>query len=831
MSRDTPVATYRLQLGPDLTFARVRAILPYLERLGVSHLYLSPITEARPGSTHGYDVTDPGAIRKALGGEEGFRKLAAAARKHGLRILLDIVPNHVAASPDNPWWEDLLVNGIDAESAFRFDLDLERAADAVVLPVLKHPLERELRARTIKVTTAGGAVRVRYGDLALPTAPRTWTILFERNGSGLRRRPGEDRLRAFLDAQPWRLASWRGGDRKIVYRRFFDITDLAGVRVEDPRVFDDVLGLAIRLVRDGLVDGLRLDHIDGLRDPAAALRRLRGALGSDAWILIEKILEADEPIRAGWPVDGTTGYEFLNALNGVFVDRAGFEALRTDWMRRTGDRTPFEQIVHDGKRNALETLFPAEAETLAGLLRSLDDSIDEESYAGAVVAVTVHLPVYRTYVASTHPETEDRRLIERAVRHARGEADAAALRVLRAALLLEHGGSMRVQRDLVARWQQLSGPAMAKGLEDTALYRHAPLASLNEVGGRADVATDLAFFSRFNAARLHTHPLSLAATSTHDTKRGEDVRARLNVLSEIPEEWTRLLDRWERRHRRFVGNAGEHESPDAAERILLYQTIVGAWPLRGSRQRLAARVADYARKAAREAKRHSSWRKPDHKHERALRRWVQAVVADDVFARDVDRLLRIVGLHGAIGSLAQVLLKVVAPAVPDFYQGTELWSLTLVDPDNRGRVDFRRRARLLERAERAATFDPRDETTKMAVIARALRVRRDDPDLFARGRWVPLVADGLRAGQAVAVAREHEGRWAVAIAPRFLAAVTGARLPGRATWRDTAVTLPRGAPRRWRDALSGRTAETPGGRLALDRTLAALPLALLRPSD
>lgn len=826
MSRKTPVATYRLQLGPDLTFARVRAMLPYLERLGVSHLYLSPVTESRPGSTHGYDVTDPGSIRAQLGGESGFRRLAAAARTRGLRVMLDVVPNHVAASPDNPWWEDLLTHGVDAAGAYRFDLDKDRAAEAIVLPVLKHPLDRELRARTIKLSVAGGAVRVRYGDLTLPTNPWTWPMVADRSGGSWKRRAGAD-LRAFLDAQPWRLAHWRGGDRHIVYRRFFDITDLAGVRLEDPRVFDDVMGLPIRLMREGLVDGLRLDHVDGLRDPAGALVRLRDAVGPDAWIVIEKILDGAERIRDDWPVDGTTGYEFLNALNGVFVDRAGLDTLAGTWRRRTGDHTPFGTIVHEGKRAALQTLFPAETETLAKLLIELDGGIEMAAYVDAVVAVTVHLPVYRTYVTTAAPRSQDRRLIERAVRHARGEADPAALRVLRAALLHEHGGSMRLQQDLVARWQQLTGPAMAKGMEDTALYRYVPLASLCEVGGRPDAAGDLAAFHRFNAGRLREHPLSLGATSTHDTKRGEDVRARINVLSEVPERWIALLDRWDRRFRSHVAVVNGHESPDTAERILLYQTIVGAWPDRGSRQRFAARVAAYARKAARESKRYSSWRTPDHAHERAVRRWVLAVVNDGRFAADVERLLGVVGLHGAIGSLAQVVLKVASPAIPDIYQGCEGRALTLVDPDNRGRVDVRRLGRLLTAGERDPG-DVRSEATKVAVTAAALRARASDPDLFAYGRWIPLNATGPRAGSVVAVARLHEGRRAIAIVPRMLARVTGSKPPRAATWRETRVALPPGFGRDWRDALTGRIVAADDGRmLRLDRALSGLPVALL----
>jgi (1->4)-alpha-D-glucan 1-alpha-D-glucosylmutase len=727
-------SSYRVQLSRAFGFAAARAVVPYLADLGVSHLYTSPILRARSGSTHGYDVVDPTQVAPELGGEEGLVELVAALRAAGMGLVVDLVPNHMAATDESPWWVETLRRGPEAEVARVFDIDWEAGGGRVRLPVLGGPLEQVAD----QVRVEGGWVV--YHEHRFPLAP------------------GTDRL----EQQHYELVDWRRAAVDLNYRRFFTVNELVGVRQEDPEVYRMTHATVLRLVAEGLVDGVRVDHIDGLADPAAYLRRLAASV---PFVVVEKILEDGERLP-DWPVAGTTGYEFLAVADGVLVDQAAAGAFAEGYRDLTGDDPDPAAVALACKRERLERDFGAE---VAGVARHLPG--DPAANRAAVVELAAHLPVYRTYVTTTVSEA-DRKVIgaaAAAVRPALDAAGAAGLARLVAALLLELPAP-----EAVRRFQQLSGPAMAKGVEDTALYRDTRLVARNEVGGNLGRFGRLvAELHRANADREARWPRSVLVTSTHDTKRGEDVRARLAVLSECPDRWWPLADRWTGRLAAGV---------DPADALLLWQTMAGAWPL--ERERCLA----YMEKAVREAGLHTTWTDPDPTYERAVAALVDRAYADPRLLAELEELVAEIAPAGRVKAAGLALLRLASPGVPDTYQGTETEQLALVDPDNRRPVPF------------AA-----DDSLKFRVTRTALRLRRERPDLFTGYR--PLDApDPL-----VAFARGHD---------RLAVVVT--RLTGRGAVTGT-VDLP---PGRWHDLLSG--SEHPGGPTPADELLSMLPHALLR---
>ncbi len=769
-----PTSTYRLQLGPDVTLAEAKDLVPYLDALGVSHLYLSPILAAREGSTHGYDVTDPGRLNPGLGTEDDLRALADALHQRGMGILLDIVPNHMAADAANPWWADVLRQGRESEYAHYFDIDWDAAGGKLVLPVLGKPLDGAIADHEIQLRAEDGHLHFAYYDHRFPLSPETEAAALapfstpEHAATALNPAAPEDAapaghpadpprsentprtqrplrtsptpplphspflsLAGLLATQHYRLTDWRRGARAINYRRFFDITGLVAIRVEEPDVFDAVHARVLAWAREGVVDALRIDHVDGLRDPAGYLQRLRAALPG-AWILVEKILARGEHLPDDWPVDGTTGYDTLNMLNGLFIDPEGLAKLRRTWHEHTGLPEDFDALAYEKKRMVLETLFPAELEGLLSRLEALAEADPEAPRSGlrdALVAITAALPVYRTYTRTDGDvSAADRAAIEAAA--AANDPVAAAVDWLRRVLLMEAGGSDPEARlEFVARWQQLTGPVMAKGVEDTALFVDSALLSACEVGadpGRAAVSVEeYDAFMRHLAART---PLTLTAASTHDTKRGEDVRARLNVLSRIPDEWADRLARWREWNAEL---ASASIAPD--DEIRLYQTLLGTWPPADDGEGLAVpppadyagRVKRFMRKAAREAKLHTSWRNPDPAYEEALARFTDALLAraaDDPFMKDFLEFAAKVARAGVANSIAQTVLRLGGPGIPDIYQGAELWALTMVDPDNRRPVDRERRRALLDSLESGE-----EVPEKLRQTARMLRLRRGAP--------------------------------------------------------------------------------------------------------
>ena len=778
------VATYRLQLRREFDFADAMALVPYLADLGISHLYLSPVLQAVPGSTHGYDACDPTRLSDDLGGEAGFQALAAAARAHGLGVVLDIVPNHMATSAHNPWWWELLRDGrAGARGAF-FDVDWDdpdpELHGRVLLPVLGSPLAECLARGELELRPGAGGPELAYGDHRFPLSG-------DLGGRGL----GEN-----LDRQHYLLADWREALRRLNYRRFFAIDSLVALREEDAAVFREVHGRVLDLVRDGSVQGLRVDHVDGLRNPAAYLDHLRAG-ATDAWLLVEKILEPGESLPDGWPVAGTTGYDFIHRLTGVLIDPAGEAVMTTLYEEFTGTTATYAEVVLEAKRDAATRLFAPDLARLARILvehaqdRGLE--VDAAAAAAVLLALAVRLPVYRTYLPDQgEAAPTDRERIAKAASAARGDADPKLVDVLVQALL-ERGDPAAVE--LAQRFQQLSGPLMAKGVEDTAYYRYNRLLCLNEVGGDPGTfGVSASEFHRANGVAATSRPSAILASSTHDTKRSEDVRARLALLAQVPGEWADAVHRWSAINQR-------HWSAGVVDReteYVLYQALVGAWPI--SEERVQA----FVEKACREAAVRTTWVEPDAGYEAAVRRFVSGVMADPAFLHDFERFIDPLIEPGRIAALAHCLLKLTSPGVPDIYQGNEAWDLSLVDPDNRRPVDYALRRDLLEVSARAAV-DPAidvgdfrwdDGLAKVHVVRQALALRRRQPAAFAPGStYTPLVARGAGADHVVGFAR--------GTADRPMAAIT--LVPRLVLGRDIdwdAVEIEVG-PGQWRDVLWG----------------------------
>ncbi|HWM88438.1 MAG TPA: malto-oligosyltrehalose synthase [Kofleriaceae bacterium] len=933
MAPQPAVSTYRLQLSGAFRLADALAAVPYLDSLGVAALYVSPISTAAPGSGHGYDVCDPTSINPELGSEEDLRALSEALAARGMGLLLDIVPNHMAASTANRWWRNVLADGPDSPDAPVFDVDWRPTGATgrgqVLLPVLGDRYGLVIGRGEIRLVLEEDEPAVAYHDRRFPMAVHSWPGVLEtaaeplspdaagllraiagdiraaQAGTGSRRfvdpatgallrerlaqlmteRPevrdalaaaleaerDPDRLHELLEQQAYRVADWRIASERVNYRRFFDVADLISVRVEDPSVFERTHGLILRLVAEGLVSGLRIDHIDGLWDPIDYLERLQAAVtaagGGPTWVVVEKILSGDEELPPEWPVAGTTGYEFGRAVASALLDPGGLAALDELYYRFTGRPERFADLLYRQKSHVLAELFAGEMERrsqelfrLAELDRYARD-LSRRQLGEAFAAVTVAFHAYRTYARDMRQNRIDRERIEQAVAEAarrRPDLDPDAFALVRRVLLFETapgGGATeapwerdRAWLEMVMRWQQLTGPLMAKGQEDTALYQYNRLLSLNMVGGEPDPPREslgAAGFHRHAAAQVERWWGGLMATSTHDSKRSEDVRGRLHVLAEIPDAWQRALWRWHRFNQPHRAQVGEGMAPDANEELFLYQTLVGVWPLDPSEEsRFRERLERYLVKAAREAKVHTSWTKVDEAYEAALVGFAAAILdpaRSPEFLADFRRMIERVALHGAVNDLAQLALKLGAPGVADFYQGTELWTLTMVDPDNRDPVDLAARARLLAdldareargRAGLCAALcrDWRSGEIKAYVTSRGLRARREHAALFQRGEYIPLETAGVRAEHLLAFARRLDGEWLVCAVPRLPATIASGLPLGARAWRDTSVRLPGGAPASWRDLLSGASI-TAGDSLGAAALFRHLPVALLHARD
>jgi (1->4)-alpha-D-glucan 1-alpha-D-glucosylmutase len=937
-----PRATYRIQFSRDFTFLQAADLVPYLCRLGISDLYASPYLQARPGSTHGYDITNHDALNPEIGSEADHLRLSAVLREHGMGHLLDVVPNHMSvAGGTNPWWMNVLENGPSSPFARYFDIDWhprrEGQQGKVLLPVLGDQFGAVLERGELCLVYDDGQFRIDYFEHWFPAAPGSTAAVLrdamerlglershpermelesivcalerlpplrstdaddiaERNRERIvtRRRlrtlheasepvreaigqavrefngaPGDprsfDRLAALLDEQAYRLAFWRVAAEEINYRRFFDVNELAGIRVEIPQVFQDTHRLILRLVREGRVTGLRVDHPDGLFHPRDYLRRLQQEMEDEGgYVLVEKILTGDETLPEDWPVAGTVGYEFLNQVNGLFVDGANAGAMDLVYRRLTGERRSYEDIAYEKKRLILRSALVSELTVLTNALTRIADA-DRRSrdftwgaLHDALREVIACFPVYRTYVdAEAGAVSErDRAYVDAAIARARRRNQAVSGSIfdfIRAILLLDWPEALSPESReeharFVMKFQQLTGPVTAKGVEDTTFYVFNRLLSLNEVGGEPDrfgVSPDE--FHAAMAARAEQWPHAMSASSTHDTKRSEDVRARINVLSEIPDLWDLHVHRWQelnQRHRRVDGE--QRPVPDANDEYLLYQTLVGAWPLRpmdaDGHAAFVARIQGYMEKATREAKRHTSWINPNPGYDEGLAGFIADLLTpgDNAFLEDLERFCATVAPLGMVNSLAQTLIKLTAPGIPDIYQGQEIWDFSLVDPDNRRPVDFALRSRLLDALEEAEAGDReglcgelisswRDGRIKLYLTRAALRLRQGHPELFSAGAYVALRPEGPAAQHLVAFARSIDGRAAITVVPRLVAGLN--REHGHAphrpeAWSGTRLPLSEDLRGRYVDRLSG--AELDGSEaLPMDQLLRHLPVALL----
>ena len=788
-----PDSTYRLQLQPGFGFAAAAAIADYVADLGVSHVYLSPILQATPGSRHGYDVVDHSRVSADLGGEGAFRDMVRRFRMAGLGVVVDIVPNHMAVpvpeSLNRPLWA-VLRDGPGSPFASWFDVDWAAQDGRLLLPVLGGPVAACLA--DLKLGEQDGEPVLCYFDHVFPVRPGT-------AGQPL---PG------LLAVQHYRLADWRLAATELNWRRFFDISSLIAVRVEDPDVFEATHAVILGLAAEGLIDGLRVDHPDGLADPRGYLRRLAGRAGG-LWVCTEKILCGDERLPADWPCAGTTGYDSLGAVGGLFLDPAGAGPLAAGYVRFTGGGPAFAPVAEAAKREEAEHALAAEVARLTRLTRlasAAGHPAGPGHPAGDVGAVLTELltamPVYRAYVVPGEPApAESAAVLDQAAAAARTRLPERLHPLLAAVSELARSGPA----PFVTLFQQVCGPVMAKGVEDTAFYRWSRLTALNEVGGDPDrFGWSPAEFHRFAARLAQDWPGTLTTLSTHDTKRQEDVRARLAVLAEIPQAWLAEVTRWHDRAAALASGL----VPDPDTEYLMWQTLAGAWPL--GRDRLT----EYLVKAMREAKTRTSWTGPDTEYESMVLTFAEQALDDDELAGQLSRFVTTLGPDARANSLGMKLVQLTMPGAADVYQGCELAGLALVDPDNRHPVDFAPRRELLA-AQLAGRPTASLDGEKLLVTATALRLRRAHPDWFASG-YQPLAAEGPAAGHAVAFGRGP----VVTVATRLPAG-----LRGRGGWAGTVLPLPPGP---WLDLLTGAT--HPGPSPLLSSLTERQPVALLVPA-
>lgn len=955
-----PVSTYRIQFSLNFRFVDARNLVPYLQELGITHLYASPRFKAGKGSSHGYDVADPMRINSELGTEEEFDELVHKLKSYGMGLLLDIVPNHMVASSENPWWMDLLENGPASEYASYFDIDWHPATgksaflqdNKVLLPVLGDLYGNVLEAQELNLKLDENGFYIRYYEHRFPLNPNSYRPILEhclevartvRDGVSsvieemshvldavkrlsAQKRPDRstpertreahkwikhrlwelyhhspdlkqcmdetlrffngvqgdvksfDSLHRLLSEQAYRLAYWKMSAEEINYRRFFDINELVGLRVEDPRVFDDRHRLIADLAKKEDIFALRVDHVDGLYDPSRYLERLQAAVSSEngnrntlnRYIVVEKILGRDEPLPRDWPVAGTTGYDFLNAVNGLFVDPNGLSALDKDYHRFTHSDLSYAEVCYTRNKLVIHQLFAGE---LAAFTYSLGKLAAQDRHARdlplpelerAFVEVTACLPVYRTYIQDFTISKRDRAYLEWTLNAARrrtskDEVSDSAFDFLRRVLLLDPQPYAIAQRKawlrFITQWQQFTGPVMAKGLEDTASYVHNCLVSLNEVGGdslREKPPYDVQTFHAFNQERLAGWPHTMNSTSTHDTKRSEDVRARINVLSEIERVWRPRLHRWSKWNQPHKAVWSGQRVPDVNEESLLYQTMLGAWPLDPAEEvEFIERLVAFMLKALREAKVHTSWINPDARYESAVESFIRRVTAStgkNRFMEDLHDLRKKVAFWGHFNALSQSLLKITSPGVPDFYQGTELWDFSMVDPDNRRPVDFATRVRLLDELKFREASGPEallkdlvsnwhDGRIKLYLTRKALNFRLAHNELFATGEYIPLEGMGQRKDMVVAFARRRKKEWAIVAVPRLVTRLRRRQKlsSGRNPWPALRIALPAECPDRWRNVFTNETVSSSrvvGDQttILLSRMLRTFPVILLEPA-
>lgn len=927
-----PVSTARLQLHKDFTFADAERVIPYYASLGISHIYASPILTARSGSTHGYDIVDPTRVNPELGGEEGLRRFVARLREAGMGLIQDIVPNHMGVGPENPWWQHVLEWGQKSPYARWFDIDWKPADETlqgkVLAPFLGKPYGDALAEGEIKLQfdKTRGKFFVAYYSHRFPVSPSDYAGILLPAGSELlvsavaafenyrgdaagivqqnadlgfgmlrelaqtgegaavidavltrfdvSKQEGFDALHALLERQNYRLSWWRVAADSINWRRFFEVTDLAGVRVEQDDVFEATHALIFRLYAEGLIDGVRIDHVDGLADPGGYCRKLRARLDAlamqrppelppaPAYIIVEKILAEGEQLRSDWQVDGTSGYDFMDQVGALLHDREGEAPLTVLWMDLTGQSGSFLDEVRQARRQLLTSNLAGEFEAASRALHAVarTDLRTRDFSLGAIRRVFTELlvcfPVYRTYARSDGRDDIDQEVIEKALAEARQHVDRTEIPLLDVISRWLGGDapsdfeSPRVRylhQRAITRFQQLTPPLAAKSVEDTAFYRYGRLLSRNEVG------SDPGRFSRsvesFHEAcrvRLERFPNTLLGTATHDHKRGEDVRTRIAALSEMPEEWSAAVRRWMKMNAPLRSEvppeAGSPAciAPQPADELMLYQMLAGAWPPGldiadcDGVKAFADRIEQWQTKALREAKQVSDWVIPNESYEAACRKFLYAVLEPDsgnAFLPDLAGWLRRLMPAGAAKSLVQIVLRMTVPGIPDLYQGTDFWDFSLVDPDNRRPVDYRARENALKDAM-GPVVNAKDWQAgylKQHLIRACLALRAQHPALFSRGEYVPLSVEGPLADKMIAFARRHQNESIIVIAMHLPAGLLDTDTPvvSRDAWEGSSVVPPEETDAAWKDIFTGREVRMQSGFLGLAEVFGVLPVAVL----
>ena len=797
-----PSATYRIQFRNGMTFDRVVALVPYMKDLGISHLYASPVFTATTGSAHGYDVTNPNEIDPAIGGREGFDRMAAALKQAGMGLILDIVPNHMSTSLENLWWRDVIEYGQQSRYAHYFDIDWSRP---LTLPFLGDTFEAELEkgAITLKRDPVTEKAALVYYDAEYPLNPGTYSE--------------EKSIAELHEAQSWRLMSWREAPKQLSWRRFFEITGLVGVRVEDDAVFDDTHRLILELVHAGVVDGLRIDHVDGLADPLGYLQRLRQAAGPDCYITVEKILAKGEQLPADWPVSGTTGYEFIASLAEVLVDDDSLSRLETIHDETLGVTVDRHAELRDAKGLMTDRNFEGEFTTLLNLAEDLarrnEVALPREDIRHALRELLIAFPVYRTYGTREGLTPPDVALLNRVV--ASVETSEAALSLIVRILTGDLPEDCRESAALFrTRFQQLTGPLMAKSVEDTLFFRHNLELALNEVG--ADPTPRAFSLSRFHQEmriRLARQPDALLGTSTHDTKRGEDARARLYTLTEAPERWGENLARWRQMNQTQVRFLNDGTAPNAADTWMIYQALAGVWPATLSPddaeglKALETRFLGFLEKALREAKQRTDWIDSNESYESVVLSYARHLLSPDnsLFLHDFSEAMQPFIRAGLMNSLSQTAIKLTAPGVPDIYQGSEALNFSLVDPDNRREPDFPALVQHLSAADAGVFDNPacwRDGRVKQFVTATLLRLRPHYDALFRYGDWLPLKVTGEREENLIVYARVKDEEALIVAVPRLVFGITD----NHQLWVNTTVAIPDElAGKRYRDLFSGES--------------------------
>lgn len=822
-----PTATYRLQFRNGMTFDRAVTLIPYLKKLGIGHVYASPIFTATTDSTHGYDVTDANDIDPAIGGREGFDRLSTALKAAGLGLILDIVPNHMAASLENAWWRDVIEHGEQSRYANHFDIDWSRP---LTLPFLGDTFENVLEngELSVKEDPNSGTLSLAYFENFYPLAPGT-TDGFNLSDNAA--------IAELHERQPWRLICWRNAPFELSYRRFFEITGLVGMRVEDHAVFADTHRLILELVHSGAVDGLRVDHVDGLADPKGYLEQLRHHAGPECYITVEKILGEGEHLPSDWPISGTTGYEFIASLSDALVDSENTEALFNLYEAVLDRSVDMESELRKAKLLMVDRNFEGEFSRLLSMSMTIaateNASLSETPVRAVLRELLVAFPVYRTYGTAQGLTAADNAMLETVAKTVSASPNAPhpeALQLLVSILAGDVSPEAAEQaNEFRTRFQQLTGPLMAKSVEDTLFFRQHMDLALNEVGAEPlPRSYSIERFHQDMQTRRECQPDAISTTSTHDTKRGEDTRARLYTLTEAPQQWAENVVRWREMNQAQVVRIEDGLAPRSGSIWMIYQALAGAWPVslkpddRAGLQALEDRFLPYVEKALREEKLRTNWDNNNDAYEQAVLGYVSHLLRDERFLTDFTRSLQPFIRAGLINSLTQTVIKLAAPGVPDIYQGSEALNFSLVDPDNRREPDYAALASMLGDIGDPVVFDDADMQSgklKQQLIARLLHFRQRHPALFRHGDYLPLTPTGERSRQVIAFARQHDDEALIVVLPRLvLNAPEG-------LWEATEVMLPASlAGRSYQNLLTGETLSLTD-RMTLDTITGMLVLS------